>query len=592
MKYSSNLLSTLLWVFALGLCSCQREESQDTLLVSHASDIVFRERSIPVPKLPKSYREKERLRALSANAPDFTQSPYNALGVVHSVGNGTIGHPMNIGNDGVFDVQSILKDKVTSKFLFNRDLDVTTTTLSIYHSIDSLREVTNRTRKVTSGFKLNLGLFSIGKERSYVNTFHSDISVENKHSWAEFDLLYYAKRIGLETTDAALKTVAHRNVSDQFLYSIYNYPISNFIREKGFLVVSDFYVGGRLSAKFDYSSSSNKRLQSTNKVVSDSIYGAFGWGVGKDQSVSAPLNAPKNVSLNIGYGRTNGSTNNQYSSNSRLFGVFQSIGGAKDKQVPSTITNLSKESINVGDWYASLGDERTHKYVDVSDGGLVSIDKFMLEANFRDRVDWTLSGKVPEKRTLDVPYVEIRNITSDLYNPRSPMAFEEADVNTAGVVLHTRQGDKVLFLNEDFRTRLSGHWGESDEEIRERYIRDTDKLVQRLAGIFDCEIKANRNSYLRILDRDELSRTRDLWMRFRFSFDSKKLYKYRNPKTGVWYIYDAETRSALSYYDSLDDDDDDTFVTDMYCITDWVNSLPERRISMQELSMYYNIIGL
>ena len=56
--------------------------------------------------------------------------------------------------------------------------------------------------------------------------------------------------------------------------------------------------------------------------------------------------------------------------------------------------------------------------------------------------------------------------------------------------------------------------------------------------------------------------------------------------------HDPEGRAALSYYDDPNDDDDDTYITDMYGITDWVESLKEKKISMKTIATTYRIIGL
>lgn len=590
-RYSYFIISLLL-IF-LGFSSCQKDVEQGGSLNSiKGGDIIYQSRRLPIPKVPESYLRKDKARALSADAPNLRLSPYNTLGQVHAVGNGIIGHPENIGNDGVFDIESILNDRITSKYLFNRDLDMTQSYLYIYNSIDSLRNVTNNTNKITSGFKLNLVLFSIGKEITYSKIFNSNISREQTHIWGEYDLLYKAKRIGLETTDASLKTIAYRNINDQFLHSIFSFPISDYIRKKGFLVVTDMYTGGRLSAKFDFYSETNKRLEINGKAVRDSIWAAFGWNRGEDDKNINPLKADQNLSMSIGYGKGNGNYSNQGNTGTKFLGVFTSIGGAKDKQIPSTVVDLKNNSINIGGWYASLADPKEHKYIDVYDGGLVSIDKFILESNFKERIEGTLSGLYKDKEALDIPYLEIRNIASDVYYKMDKYTAMVDVSEAAGVILHTRQGDKVLFMNKDFQARLPKiKQPYNDAEIRERYTRDNEALVRRLKSIFSCDIKSD-NPHHWLLGRSDVEERRELWVRFRFSFDSTKIYKYRNPKTGVWYIYDKESRSAMSYYDNLIEDDDDTYITDMYGITDWVDSLEEKKISMQELSMYYNIIGL
>jgi hypothetical protein len=48
------------------------------------------------------------------------------------------------------------------------------------------------------------------------------------------------------------------------------------------------------------------------------------------------------------------------------------------------------------------------------------------------------------------------------------------------------------------------------------------------------------------------------------------------------------THIAFSFY--VDDDDDE--VLDVYGIRDWVENLPEKRVTISSLANHYNIIGL
>ena len=63
-------------------------------------------------------------------------------------------------------------------------------------------------------------------------------------------------------------------------------------------------------------------------------------------------------------------------------------------------------------------------------------------------------------------------------------------------------------------------------------------------------------------------------------FLNGNIYKFKNPYSNIWYIYDLDSKSALSYYA---DEDDFDYITEMYGITDWVNGLKDRKLSMNDL---------
>lgn len=124
---------------------------------------------------------------------------------------------------------------------------------------------------------------------------------------------------------------------------------------------------------------------------------------------------------------------------------------------------------------------------------------------------------------------------------------------------------------------------------------DSKHIAEYLSKIFSCEIvlKDPSRFYQAAEMKDETNYDYgELTMRLEFCWDKDKIYKYQNPYTHIWYIYDSKNKSAFSYYDDPEDDDDDTYVTDLYGITDWVDSIKAKKISMLELATYYKIIGL
>ena len=53
----------------------------------------------------------------------------------------------------------------------------------------------------------------------------------------------------------------------------------------------------------------------------------------------------------------------------------------------------------------------------------------------------------------------------------------------------------------------------------------------------------------------------------------------------MWYIYDSVSKVAYSYYF-------DEYILEMYGMLDWINSIPEKNISMTSLQQLYRIEGL
>lgn len=71
-------------------------------------------------------------------------------------------------------------------------------------------------------------------------------------------------------------------------------------------------------------------------------------------------------------------------------------------------------------------------------------------------------------------------------------------------------------------------------------------------------------------------------------FNENSMSLYIDSKTNMRYIYDSQHKIALSY---IDDEEEGDYVLDNYGIRSWVESLPQKNISMMILQNY-TIIGL
>lgn len=104
------------------------------------------------------------------------------------------------------------------------------------------------------------------------------------------------------------------------------------------------------------------------------------------------------------------------------------------------------------------------------------------------------------------------------------------------------------------------------------------EIANQKAKFYQCEIKTNTSKiirpYLRIPLTIELKK-----------FNETKVFKYKNPATNIWYIYDMNSRITLSYYD-------DEYIPWVYGMNEWFDSIPVKSISMSALYQLFTIIGL
>lgn len=112
---------------------------------------------------------------------------------------------------------------------------------------------------------------------------------------------------------------------------------------------------------------------------------------------------------------------------------------------------------------------------------------------------------------------------------------------------------------------------------------EAEKLGREYGKIFDCEIQAQKG----IIPPIEPTSIPSPFVKTFFDFSSTRIYRYKNPRTNICYIYDESTKSAFSYYDDGEDS-----ILDDYGLATWAERLPSKKISIRKLAEQYIVIGL
>lgn len=253
----------------------------------------------------------------------------------------------------------------------------------------------------------------------------------------------------------------------------------------------------------------------------------------------------------------------------RTYGGFNNRGAIIG---PMEIKNMS---IDLTDWLQSLADVNKHTLIDICDEGLMPLSAFVLEKNFKNRIDDTATEYLePLKENFKEPYFEVVRVYARSSNGKR--LYEIAPV------LNTRQGDKIVLSTGAYKQM-------TDEQLsvnsnNSNYLSCvTDIALQKYKYFNGLAYKQNVDTWLDPYDRNPLCLRLD-------GFDETQAFKYIPEGQNVGYIYIPTAKVALSYFISEEDGD---YILDDYGIRDWVeNTLQEKKISLASLANYYTIIGL
>ena len=231
--------------------------------------------------------------------------------------------------------------------------------------------------------------------------------------------------------------------------------------------------------------------------------------------------------------------------------------------------NIEEVDLNLTPWLQSLADQDTHVMIGIQDEGLTGLSEFVLEENFKRRIQDTHMG-FTSNIELTEPFIEIVKVF--VRNSQSGEKLYEV-----APVLNTRQGDQII-LNDGKASEAT------DEELRanndyDTFMAKSQAIAEEKAKYYQCEIKANSNKTLNPIVRIPFNMSLP-------GLNEGNMYKFRNEETNMCYIYDSQKRYAFAYYDV------DSFIPDAYGISEWVETIPEKSLSMTALAQFYKVIGL
>lgn len=550
-------------LMSLLFANCANDDSFETnsSISFNDSVVILQERSPLLPKYaetrPIRLETKNLTRAINAKGAIIGNSDA-LLGYSYSVGNSILGDYNNVGSSviNIDKVKSYSNDYITGKAL-----QYYGTSRFSYSSENSYESKLSETKKIASGFSLNLGLFKIGRKKTTEKVFGSAYSYTNNTVFGELTIAYYNSSFNLQASEGSRKVYARDCLSDVFLRNLYSSTIGDILDTYGDYVLTGYMTGGKAFALYAGTNLKDSSYSAIEEKMDHSIDASFAW---EDKN---------SASGNLNFGNGNSSSSSSSNSLDSLKTKLWTYGGTQDGEIMGSAQDLKKVDINLTSWVASLSDPSNHTIIDISQDGLYPMSAFVLEENFKKRLDNTSSGILQRNPYFVTPYIEIVRVF-ERYSSSGVALYDIA------AVLNTRQGDKIILKTGDAASASDSEllMNENASVFSQKAL----AIKQQKQQFYDLEIRANSATRLNPIMGKPLC--------FVFNnFNEADMYTYTNPNTGMQYIYDKKNRVAFCH---LTDNIDGDWILDDYGIRDWVESLPYKSISMAALANSYKIIGL
>ena len=548
------------------MTSCTSDDFSSSYHNEGTGDIVLQNRQPSVPhakKLP--FTIKENITRSGSDSGNLIGDSETMLGYSYTIGNSILGDIENVK----FPVLDLTKIKAKySKSVIKKPLNSSASYSFSYNGMSRYETNSQVSKTVKSGFSLNLGLFKIGREKTMTELFKSTSSFGKDCVYGELNIEIKGSQYELLSTIDKRKIYARECLSQTFLTDLYRGTIGNLINSYGPFVLRSYITGGKATAFYAGKSVTGSDSQSKEKGLSKDINASYSWKSGSNSA-----------SGNLSFGKNNGSSSSSQYETQETEIYIQTFGGSPTLQTIVSPTKLDALSIDLTPWLNSLNNSNSYTMIDITSGfkeeecGLYPLSDFVLEKNFRYRMDDTTNGFLESLDDVQEPRFEIVKVLA-----RTTTSGE--NLYEVAAVMITRQGDKIVLSDGKYNSS-------TDAELRANnnnqiMMNKVQEIHTKKKTIFQgLEFKTNYNTTYNPNVRKPLCVRMD-------GFNEDNMYLYEDPNSKMRYIYDPANKIALSY---LYDEDYEDYVLDYYGMRGWVESLPKRKVSMMILQNY-TIIGL
>ena len=426
-------------------------------------------------------------------------------------------------------------------------------------AFDDYTHFSTESKTIKTGFSLNLGLFSIGKKRTTVETFRTFINETMEQTYGEMNILFAHGKFMLLNSSGSTKVYARQFLRRSFINNLYTSTISSVINSYGDLVVVGYYTGGRAFAQYMGNAASSTNVEQRTKSL--------------DTSITASLTYEgDSLNASFGFNGKNGNFDSTVYKKQDIFLRVKTLGGIQNEESAiNTTMSLKDINIDLQSWRKSLNDSKNHTVIDLTQEGLFPMSDFVLERNFQRRFDDTSKNILLPVTRLYTPSIMITRVLKKTSTSGDNL-YEVA------AVLVTRQGDQIVLSNGNA----------TDAELKQNednnvFLEKAKAIAEEKSKYFSSDIQISYNTTKRLnpMFRSPLCIVLE-------NFNENGFYKYYNETTNMEYLYDPTTKLCFSF---LADDGDESML-EVYGLSTWVSNLTEKRISMATLANLYTIIGL
>ncbi|MCC8035059.1 MAG: MACPF domain-containing protein [Rikenellaceae bacterium] len=443
----------------------------------------------------------------------------------------------NVENIGypVIDVKRIESDGLS--WASAKKIRKSETRAFAYRDYDRYVDNSMIVSKIKSGYQINLGLFKIGNKKTMTEVFKTEFEQETDYVMGQLDVEIKDALYELQINTNTLNQIRARYLHPDFKDNLYNLHPSEFFQTYGGFILTNYVTGGRATALYAGRHTQVSSAQIMENDMTMDIAASFGFNSG-------------DASVDFGFG---GNFNNGKASSGKFSEMRTSIitqGGGYGHGAFTVPEATGSLDINLSPWGASMDNESTHTIIDIAEEGLLPLTEIVIEDN-------------------------LKKIFSEYYKD-GVEKIEEYVEPVLGFILGSSHN--TGYIDIALRTRTGVFYSLSkiytDYTNSDRLWEELDLVLSHYREIYKVKFVLE----IEVLNASEFFvKGRDI----QNPLPETEMVKYIHPETNMMYILHEEQKVGYSIY--IKDD----YLLDTYTIRDWVDALPEKEITMNELNSYY-----
>ncbi|GHV18536.1 hypothetical protein FACS1894169_15280 [Bacteroidia bacterium] len=546
---------------SLNFIGCADEENalEGNSVENGYEKIILQERSVDYPvsdyaafKLEKVQTKATKSSTDETNFKDFIGHSFRLDEYPYEDGR-NIGFP-------VIDMKKYLSDfpnAVTTPPVKNSN-----TFFESYAGYERYEEKINKTKTVSSGFKLDFKVFSIGSKKKRTEVFLGSDIQESKHVSGELSVMFYDRHYQFNVPTSTREDIFEKYIDKEFTDKLYRNSTDEILKYYGGFVLIKFLTGGQAYALYDaeYKSNTHNEESKSEKDLNTEINATIDLK-DKGQSESQTKNTRSNETYKqFNLGRTPGTGSFETNSFKKIRFSVRTIGGLPGFTQFTAPKEIDEVTFNLTNWCNSLSNKQELTIVELPQESLIPLADFIEEDNLKEAFYryYELGNKSANEFTyLQEPCISIRMV---FYNQQ--MACYETS-------LKTRYGDYIALR------RATMFPMEAQTYLKEE--------TTRIGKIFpNLKIEGMPKYYLTLsraaVPSDDLN-----------EFNTDSMTKFIDSQTGKIYLLTTvkstgQKRAYTLYNDRIVDD---------YVFKTLINKLPtNNNVDLKSIRKNYYIVAL